>query len=74
MLREKYENEVWAYVLDDRSKKVIPLNHWEILFGRSKSCDVVINDPSADRVQGVLSRSESGAWTFMGFLRKVMFP
>ncbi len=70
MLREKYENEVWAYVLDDRSKKVIPLNHWEILFGRSKSCDVVINDPSADRVQGVLSRSESGAWTLHGIFTK----
>lgn len=63
MLREKYENEVWAYVLDDNGNKVIPLNHWEILFGRSKSSDVVINDPNVDRVQGVLNRSENGDWT-----------
>lgn len=62
MLREKYEPEVWGYVLDGKNKKVYQLNHWENLLGRAKSADVSLDDRSVSRVHSVLIRNDDGAW------------
>ena len=62
MLREKYEPEVWGYVLDGDGDKVFPLTHWENLLGRAKSADVSLSDPSVSRVHAVLIRNDKGLW------------
>ena len=62
MLREKYEPEVWGYVLDGGADKVYPLTHWENLLGRAKSADVTLADRTVSRVHGVLIRGDEGQW------------
>lgn len=62
MLREKYEPEVWGYVLDGGGDKVYPLYHWENLLGRARSADVSLEDKTVSRVHGVLIRDDDGMW------------
>lgn len=62
MLREKYEPEIWGYILDGDGDKVYPLTHWENLLGRARSADVPLSDPSVSRVHAVLIRSDKGLW------------
>ena len=62
MLREKYEPEIWGYVLDDEGSKVFPLTHWENLLGRTRSADVSLTDPSVSRIHAVLIRNDKGLW------------
>jgi cell division protein FtsW (lipid II flippase) len=48
-------------VLEDMTThKVIPVLYWENSLGRSRSCDVVLNDQTASRAHAVLMRRESG--------------
>lgn len=48
-------------VLEDMAThKVIPVLYWENSLGRSRSCDVVLQDPTASRAHAVLMRRESG--------------
>ncbi len=61
MLRERYEPETWGYLgLPDGGNA--PLRHWEILIGRSRYSDVVLDDDDAARSHASLIRSEDGQW------------
>lgn len=61
MLREHYEPETWGYLgLPDGGSA--PLRHWEILIGRSRYSDVVLEDETAARSHASLIRSEDGQW------------
>ena len=62
MLRERYEPETWAYLVDANGLRT-PVNHWECIIGRSRSCDVVLSSQSVSRVHASLQRDGSGYWT-----------
>lgn len=48
-------------VLEDRvTHKIIPVLYWENSIGRSRTCDIVLKDPTASRDHAVLMRRESG--------------
>ena len=48
-------------VLEDATThEVLPVLYWENSIGRSKSCDIVLNDATASRAHAVLFRRESG--------------
>ncbi len=48
-------------VLENRtSHQVIPVLYWENSIGRSRSCDIVLNDATVSRAHAVLFRRESG--------------
>jgi len=48
-------------ILEDMvTHDVIPVLYWENSIGRSKSCDIVLHDPTASRDHAVLMRRESG--------------
>lgn len=54
--------EVFARIrmADGRS---IRLKHWENIIGRSHSADVVVADPTVNRLHAVLSRDKNDRWT-----------
>ena len=62
MLREKYEPEIWGYILDGRNKTTYPLTHWENMLGRTRNADVHLTNRSVQRVHGVLIRDDNGKW------------
>ncbi len=62
MLREKYEPETWAYLVDGNGER-LPLNHWECIIGRAASSDVIVDDPAVSRVHASLIRDDMGGWT-----------
>ena len=62
MLRERYEPETWAYLVDLNGERH-PVNHWECIVGRAGSCDVVLDTPSVSRVHASLQRDGGGYWT-----------
>ena len=62
MLRERYEPETWAYLVDLNGERH-PVNHWECIIGRSGSCDVVLDAPSVSRVHASLQRDGKGYWS-----------
>ncbi len=45
---------------DEFSKKAVPVLCWENSIGRSKSCDIFINDATVSREHAVLLRRDSG--------------
>ena len=61
MLREKYEPETWAYLIDEAGAKR-PVHHWECIIGRAASADVVVTEPSVSRVHASLMRDDEGGW------------
>ena len=60
MLREKFDPETWAYIRSGREK--LPVNHWEVVIGRSRNADVRINRPNLSPVHAVLRRFDNGEW------------
>ena len=62
MLRDRYEPETWAYLVDLNGDRH-PVNHWECIIGRSRSADVVLEAPSVSRVHASLQRGGGGYWT-----------
>lgn len=62
MLRDRYEPETWAYLVDLNGDRH-PVNHWECIIGRSRSADVVLEAPSVSRVHASLQRDGGGYWT-----------
>lgn len=62
MLREKYEPEIWGYILDGRNKTTYPLTHWENMLGRTRNADVNLTNRSVHKVHGVLIRDDNGKW------------
>lgn len=63
LLRSKNPSEVWAY-LHLSTGENLPITHWENVIGRSKSCDINIDDPRVSRNHGTLSRDNKGIWTY----------
>ena len=61
MLREKYDNEIWAYIR--AGKERVPVYHWENLIGKAQSADIRVYAPGISRVHAVLCRSDNGKWT-----------
>ena len=62
MLRERYEPETWAWLLDEDGAAV-PVCHWECIIGRSASSDVVIDMPGVSKLHASLQRDGDGDWT-----------
>ena len=63
LLKSSSPSEVWAY-LHLNTGENIPVTHWENVIGRSKSCDINIEDPSVSRNHGTLNRDGRGNWTY----------
>ncbi|OCN03344.1 hypothetical protein A7X67_10660 [Clostridium sp. W14A] len=60
-LRVGRRREDPVVVLEDMvTHEVIPVLYWENSIGRSRSCDIVLNDETASRAHAVLFRRESG--------------
>ena len=53
MLREQY---------DRTSDGRLPVNHWEVILGRSPSADVRVDKKGVSRVHAVLTRNDHGVW------------
>ena len=64
LLAHRSAPEVFAY-FNINGEKTIPISHWENTVGRSKSCDLVVDDPAVSRTQGALTRDDFGNWKFM---------
>ena len=65
LLREKYEPEMWAY-LEASNGETAAIRHWECTIGSAKSCDVVVNRESVQKMHAVLIRSDKGQWRLYG--------
>lgn len=63
LLKSKNPSEVWAY-LHLSTGENIPITHWENVIGRSKSCDINIDDPRVSRNHGTLTRDVKGNWSY----------
>lgn len=61
MFRDKYDDEVWAYLEDDFGER-LEIRHWESVVGRAKSSDIIINDKFVSRVHSAIMRDDKGAW------------
>lgn len=64
LLKSKSPSEVWAY-LNVGEYMNIPINHWENVIGRAKSCDIQLDDMSVSRNHGTLTRNNDGKWRYM---------
>ncbi len=60
MLREQYEPETWAYIRTGDGR--LPIHHWEVILGRSRSADVRVDKRGVSRVHAVLTRNDHGVW------------
>ena len=47
-------------LFDDFSKKAVPVLYWENSIGRSKRCDIFLNDSTVSREHAVLLRRDDG--------------
>lgn len=63
LLRSKNPSEVWAYLHINNGEN-IPITHWENVIGRSKSCDISVEDPAVSRNHGTLTRDDKGTWFY----------
>lgn len=63
LLKSRNPSEIWAY-MQDQDGNTTPISHWENVIGRSKSCDIVCDDPSVSRNHGTLMRNRDGSWTY----------
>ena len=73
LLRSKNPAEVWAYMqlrtyrTDEEGNPLdwqetsVPLTHWENVIGRSKSCDISVEDAALSRNHGILMRTRTAA-------------
>ncbi|MBE6977502.1 MAG: FHA domain-containing protein [Ruminococcaceae bacterium] len=62
LLTFRREPEIWAWLVTEEGKR-LPITHWENVIGRSKRCDVVLEDPAVSRNHAVLTRYDDGSWT-----------
>lgn len=62
LLRGRHDRELWGYLsMPDGTRQAI--EHWEIVIGRSKRSDILLNFPSVSRSHAVLMRDSDGNWT-----------
>lgn len=64
LLRHRSAPEVFAYFNIGGGINQ-PITHWENAIGRSKRCDLVVDDPAVSRTHGTLTRDDKGNWKFM---------
>ena len=62
MLRERYEPETWAWLLDEDGA-ALPVCHWESIIGRAPSSDIVLDMPGVSKLYASLQRDGDGDWT-----------
>ena len=60
MLREDYDPETWAYLHYGRDR--LPIQHWEVIIGRSPDADVYIPEREIARTHAILRRNDLGEW------------
>lgn len=58
------EPEIWAWLIMGDGTQV-PVTHWENVIGRSKSSDIVLDNPAVSRNHAVLTRYDDGSWSIM---------
>lgn len=61
MLRERYEPELWGYLIAPDGVRHT-LRHWECIIGRSSGSDVTVTFPTVSRSHAALIRGDSGEW------------
>ncbi len=54
-LSGRAEDETWGYLCMPNGGR-IPLNHWENIIGRNRSCDALMEYPTVSRNHGALIR------------------
>ncbi len=62
LLQGKLETESWGWLTDPDGNYQV-MHHWEVLLGRSRRCDIVLNDPTVSRNHAALIRDDKGIWT-----------
>lgn len=62
LLQGRLESETWGY-LSDAGGQTMPLQHWEVLLGRSRRCDIVLPDATVSRNHAAIIRNDKGQWT-----------
>lgn len=62
LLQGKLETEAWGFLTDVNGDRQI-LRHWEVLLGRSRRCDIVLNDRTVSRNHAALIRDAKGNWS-----------
>ena len=60
MLREEYDPETWAYLRYGQDR--LPIQHWEVLVGRSRDADIYIPDREISKEHAILRRTDKGNW------------
>ena len=60
-LSGRAEDETWGYLCLPNGGR-IPLNHWENIIGRNRSCDALMEYPTVSRNHGALIRDSKGRW------------
>ena len=55
--------EVFAY-FNINGEENYPITHWENAVGRSKRCDLTVEDQGVSRTQGTLTRDDEGRWKY----------
>jgi len=68
MLTGKSQTEIWGYLHAD--DKVLLVNHWENIIGRSPSADIRIPNEQVSRVHAVLIRNPKGVWRVFDIFSK----
>ena len=62
LLTFRREPEIWAW-LNLKDGTQYPITHWENVIGKSKNCDVTIQESTVSRNHAVLTRYDDGSWT-----------
>ena len=62
LLQGRLESEAWGWLTHEGGRSDV-LQHWEVLIGRSRFCDVVYSDPTVSRNHAALIRDHRGRWT-----------
>jgi len=62
LLTFRRQPEIWGWLIAESGDR-IPITQWENIIGRSRSCDIRIQDESVSRNHAVLTRYDDGSWT-----------
>lgn len=60
LVTRQFGSRVGSYLVEVKTRKRIPLTHWENSIGRSKTCDVMLNVPTVSRFHAVISKRRTG--------------
>lgn len=60
LVTRQFGSRVGSYLVEVRTKKRIPLTHWENSIGRSTTCDVILNVSTVSRFHAVISKRRTG--------------